>query len=74
MFDIISSNSERRDRLESNTTLFRTLMAQAGFKLRGDPSHPIAPVMLGDAGVANQMAEKLLKRVTSRLPSVFLIS
>jgi len=62
MFDLISSTTERRDRLEKNTTLFRQLMTEAGFKLRGSPNHPIAPVMLGDAALANQMADKLLKK------------
>lgn len=62
MFDIISSTTERRDRLERNTALFRKLMGEAGFKLSGAPNHPIAPVMLGDAALANQMAEKLLQK------------
>jgi len=48
--------------LEKNTTLFRKLMTEAGFNLRGSPNHPIAPVMLGDAALANQMADKLLQK------------
>lgn len=63
MFDMISATTERRDILERNTKLFRSLMTEAGFKLKGDPLHPIAPVMLGDAGLANTMAERLLKKV-----------
>jgi len=45
---MLNESTELRDQLEANTTLFRTEMANAGFKLGGQ-SHPIAPVMLGDA-------------------------
>lgn len=34
----------------------------SGFKLKGAPNHPIAPVMLGDAALANEMAERLLAK------------
>jgi len=37
-------------------------MKQAGFQLKGDPSHPICPVMLGDAGLATNFANKLLSK------------
>ncbi|KAF9584741.1 hypothetical protein BGW38_005345 [Lunasporangiospora selenospora] len=49
------------DRLWGNTTLFRTLLREAGFTVKGD-NHPISPVMLGDARLASQFADKMLQR------------
>ena len=55
----LSSSTELRDRLERNTTYFRDGMAKAGFKINpGD--HPIVPIMLGDAKVAVEMADRML--------------
>jgi len=59
-FDLLSSTTELRDRLERNTTHFRTAMKAAGFKTIGNDVHPIVPVMLGDARLACQMADDLL--------------
>ncbi len=57
---IISSSSELRDRLAENTRYFRQGMLKLGFDIRqGD--HPIVPVMLGEAILAQKMAEILLK-------------
>ncbi len=36
-------------------------MSEVGFKLMGDPSHPIAPVMIGDAKLAGTFADDMLK-------------
>ncbi|MFA5953999.1 MAG: glycine C-acetyltransferase [Patescibacteria group bacterium] len=49
-----------RGSLLENTTYFRTRMDAAGFKLGGDGTHPITPVMLFDEATAATMAEKLL--------------
>jgi glycine C-acetyltransferase len=60
---IIKSLSETtvlRDRLEDNTKYFRTAMSGAGFEIPVGV-HPIVPIMLGDALVAQKMAELLLK-------------
>jgi glycine C-acetyltransferase len=58
--ETLSASTELRDRLERNTAYFRNGMTKAGFKLNpGD--HPIVPIMLGDARVAVQMAEEMLK-------------
>jgi glycine C-acetyltransferase len=57
--DLLTSTTELRDRLEANTTRFREAMVEAGFDIRGET--PIAPVMLGDARLAMQMADALLK-------------
>ena len=48
-------------RLERNTARFRSAMTAAGFTLAGT-SHPIAPVMLGDASLATRFADALLAR------------
>jgi glycine C-acetyltransferase len=55
---LLSESTERRDRLAANTRWFRQAMTEAGFGLRpGD--HPIVPIMLGDARLAQQMAADL---------------
>ena len=59
--DILSRSTELRDRLESNTRLFREGMARLGFNITPG-THPICPIMLGDAVLATRMAEELLRR------------
>ncbi len=58
--DLLEKSTERRDRLERNALRFREGMEKAGFELKPG-SHPIVPVMLGDAQLAGRMAEELLK-------------
>ncbi|MFI6079855.1 glycine C-acetyltransferase [Streptomyces sp. NPDC051217] len=61
VLDLLESAGELRERLNANTSLFRTEMTAAGFEiLPGD--HPIAPVMIGDAAEAGRMADLLLER------------
>ncbi|HEY7303511.1 MAG TPA: glycine C-acetyltransferase [Bryobacteraceae bacterium] len=61
VLDLLTETSELRERLFSNTKLFRERMAAAGFTiLPGE--HPIVPVMLGDAALATKMADSLLKK------------
>lgn len=59
MFDMLEGSSELRTRLVANAQRFRTGMAAAGFDLKPG-EHPIIPVMLGDARLAQDMAAKLL--------------
>jgi len=59
MIDLLSTTTELRDRLEANTTYFRQGMQQLGFDIVPGV-HPITPVMLYDAPLAQQMADKLL--------------
>ncbi len=59
--DLLSRSTELRDRLESNTRLFRDGMARRGFQITSG-EHPIVPIMLGDAVLAARMAEALLER------------
>ena len=59
VLDMLSETTELRDKLEANTQLFREEMTQAGFDIKpGD--HPIVPIMLYDAVIAQQFAAKLL--------------
>lgn len=59
VLDMLSETTALRDKLEYNTKYFRAKMTEAGFDIRpGD--HPIVPIMLYDAVVAQQMAAKLL--------------
>ncbi|HEY5133264.1 MAG TPA: glycine C-acetyltransferase [Candidatus Krumholzibacteriaceae bacterium] len=59
VLDIVSRTGELRERLAKNTKYFREKMTAAGFKIV--PSvHPIVPVMLGDAKLAQTMAARLL--------------
>ena len=59
VFEILSSNTDLRDKLEKNTLYFRSKMTSAGFDIR-EGVHPIVPIMLYDAVLAQQMASMLL--------------
>jgi glycine C-acetyltransferase len=61
VLDMLSNSTELRDKLEENTRYFRQGMRDAGFKI-DDGLHPIVPVMLGDAVLAQKMSQKLLER------------
>jgi len=58
---LLTESTELRDRLEANTAWFRREMTAAGFNIIPG-IHPITPVMLGDAVLAANMAEKLLAK------------
>jgi glycine C-acetyltransferase len=60
VLDMLSETTALRDKLEANTQYFRTKMTEAGFDIKpGD--HPIVPIMLYDAVVAQQFAAALLE-------------
>ncbi len=59
VFDMLSETTELRDKLEANTKYFRSKMTAAGFDIRPG-EHPIVPVMLYDAVLSQQFADKLL--------------
>jgi len=61
VLEMLSNSTELRDRLEKNTHYFRKGMQKAGFDV-DDGDHPIVPVMLGDAKLAQTMSKKLLER------------
>lgn len=59
VLDMLTETTELRDKLEYNTKFFRSKMTEAGFDIKpGD--HPIVPIMLYDAVVAQNFAAKLL--------------
>jgi glycine C-acetyltransferase len=58
---LLSGSTELRDRLEANTKRFRAGITHAGFDVKPGPT-PIIPIMLGEARLANEMADALLER------------
>ena len=60
VLDMLSETTELRDKLEANTTYFREKMTAAGFDIKPG-FHPIVPVMLYDAKLAQEFAAKMLE-------------
>jgi glycine C-acetyltransferase len=60
VLDLIQGSDDLRERLARNAAHFRRDMTKLGFKLAG-AGHPIIPVMLGDAALAQEMARRLLE-------------
>ena len=60
VFDMLSATTKLRDKLEENTTYFRTKMSETGFDIL-EGVHPIVPIMLYDAVLAQNMAAEMLK-------------
>ncbi|MDH3941078.1 MAG: glycine C-acetyltransferase [Xanthomonadales bacterium] len=61
VFEMLSSTTQLRDRLEENTRYFRSAMSETGFDIKPG-THPIVPVMLYDAPLAQEFAGRLLKQ------------
>ena len=59
VLDILSNSTNLRDKLEHNTKYFREEMAKLGFDIK-QGTHPIVPVMLYDANIAQKMSDLLL--------------
>jgi glycine C-acetyltransferase len=59
--DLIASSTALRDRLEENTAFFRHGLTEAGLAIKPG-THPIVPVMLGDATVSQQFAARMLEK------------
>lgn len=60
VLDMLSETTELRDTLEENTMYFRNAMTAAGFDIKPGV-HPIVPIMLYEAPLAQQMADRLLE-------------
>lgn len=58
---MLKRNTELRDKLEANTKYFRSKIAEIGLDVKPG-EHPIVPVMLYDAVIAQKMAEKMLEK------------
>ena len=59
--DLISRSTELRDKLEASTKYFRDGLTKAGLTLRPG-THPIVPVMLGDAALSQKFAARMLEK------------
>ena len=59
VLEMLSSTTELRDKLEENTKYFREKMTATGFKIK-EGVHPIVPIMLGDAKLAQELAGDML--------------
>ncbi|MEY4791443.1 MAG: hypothetical protein RIT34_250 [Bacteroidota bacterium] len=60
VFDVLSSTTELRDQLEANTAYFKERIKAAGFDIKPGDS-PIVPIMLYDAALSQEFANRLLK-------------
>ncbi len=60
ILELLSSTTQLRDRLMENTRSFREQMTAAGFQMKPG-SHPIVPIMIGDARAATELARDLLE-------------
>jgi len=61
VLDLLTTSTELRDRLETNTQFFRQAMTKAGFNILPG-THPIVPIMLGDAALAGKVADAMLQK------------
>jgi glycine C-acetyltransferase len=61
VLELLTASTALRDKLESNTRFFREGMAKIGFNLLPG-THPIVPVMIGDAALASQFADAMLDK------------
>ena len=61
VFNMLSETTRLRDKLEENTKYFREKMTEAGFDIRPG-EHPIVPIMLYDAALAQKFADRLLEK------------
>ena len=59
--DMLTESTALRDKLEQNTRFFRSQLSALGFNVRPG-EHPIVPIMLGDARLAADMADKMLRK------------
>lgn len=59
--DLLMTSTALRDQLETNTRCFRKGISELGFEIKPG-SHPIVPIMLGDAKLAQEMAAMLLEK------------
>jgi len=59
--DVLDRSTELRDRLEANTQFFRGELTRAGLAIKPG-THPIVPVMIGDAALAQKVSARLLEK------------
>lgn len=59
VIDMLTEKNTFASALHSNVNKFRESMVNAGFKVLGNPAHPICPILLGDAHLAGKMANEM---------------
>jgi len=59
VLELLTASTDLRDKLEANTKFFREGMSKLGFDILPG-THPIVPVMLGDAALASKFADAML--------------
>lgn len=59
--ELLSSSTELRDKLEENTKYFRAALAERGLTIKPG-THPIVPIMLGDAALSQKFAARMLEK------------
>lgn len=71
--DLITNSTKFLDRLTNATNLFRNNMKAAGFTIIGD-NHPICPIMMGDARLTIEFADKMIGKYSQYIASCQLSS
>lgn len=61
VLELLTESTALRDKLEANTRFFRDQMAERGFNILPG-THPIAPIMIGDAALATRVADAMLAK------------
>ncbi len=61
VLELLTESTALRDKLESNTRFFREEMTRHGFNILPG-THPICPIVLGDAALATRMADAMLQQ------------
>jgi glycine C-acetyltransferase len=59
--ELLAGSTELRDKLEENTKYFRTALTERGLTIRPG-THPIVPIMLGDAALSQKFAARMLEK------------
>jgi len=59
--EILTESTELRDKLEANTNYFRSALTERGLTIKRG-SHPIVPIMLGDAALSQKFAARMLEK------------
>lgn len=59
--ELLTSSTELRDKLEENTKFFRGALSERGLTIKPG-THPIVPIMLGDASLSQRFASRMLEK------------
>ena len=62
VLELLSASTELRDKLEENTKYFRAALTERGLTIKPG-THPIVPIMIGDAAKSQKFAARMLEKV-----------